>query len=230
MTRKKERAGPQGTAGQETDQECEGAAGLTAPAEAPPAPADRPAAGDAQPYSGSQDQLQKQLEEARQNAQENFSLLQRVAADYDNFKKFADRERADALLKERSSVMVELIDVMENLERAIEAGARELPAQSGLMKGLQMTVEGVRAFLEANAVRPIAAVGKKFDPALHEAVCFVSTPCKPEYTVAEEFRRGYTINGRVLRTSKVSVVSRPELPEANEKAGQAGQKKSDLEN
>jgi molecular chaperone GrpE len=98
------------------------------------------------------------------------------------------------------------------------------------MKGLRMTVEGVRAFLEANAVRPIAAVGMNFDPALHEAVCFVSAPGKPEDTVAEEFRRGYTINGRVLRTSKVSVVSRPEPPEAIEKAGQAGQNKGDLEN
>ena len=229
MARKKERAGPQGTEGQ-TDQECGGAAGLTVPAEAPPASADRPAAGAAPPPSGSPDQLQRQLEEARQKAQENFSLLQRVAADYDNFKKFAERERADALLKERSSVLVELIEVMENLERAIDTGARELPAQSGLMKGLRMTVEGVRAFLEANAVRPIAAIGKKFDPALHEAICFVSAPGKCEDTVAEEFRRGYTINGRVLRTSKVSVVSRPELPEAGEKAGQAGQKQGELKN
>jgi len=229
MTRKKERAGPQGTAGQ-TDQDIAVASGLTIPAEAPQAAADRPATGAAPPLSGPQDQLQKQLEEARQKAQENFSLLQRVAADYDNFKKFAERERTEALLKERCSVMVELIEVMENLERAIEAGAREMPAQGALMKGLQMTVEGVRAFLEANAVRPIAAVGKNFDPALHEAVCFVSAPGKPEDTVAEEFRRGYTINCRVLRTSKVSVVSRPEPPEACEKAGQAGQNKGDLEN
>jgi molecular chaperone GrpE len=230
MTKKKERAGPQETEGVEKGQDCAGAAGIPAAAEAATAAADGHDAGAAPPPSGSQDPLQKQLEEARQKAQENYSLLQRVAADYDNFKKFAERERTDALLKERCSVMVELIEVMENLERAIEAGAREVPAQSGLMKGLQMTVEGVRAFLEANAVRPIAAVGKSFDPALHEGVCFVSAPGKPEYTVAEEFRRGYTISGRVLRTSKVSVVSRPELPEASGNAARAGQNKGDLEN
>ena len=79
-------------------------------------------------------------------------------------------------------------------------------------------------------MRPIDAVGRPFDPALHEAVCFVPAPGKPEYTVAEEFRRGYTINGRVLRTSKVSVVSRPGPPAAEEKAPQAGHDKCDLEN
>jgi molecular chaperone GrpE len=67
--------------------------------------------------------------------------------------------------------------------------------------------------MECQGVRPIVAAGCKFDPQLHDAVYFISAPGKPEYTVAEELRRGYTINGKVLRTSKVSVVSRPELPE-----------------
>lgn len=159
------------------------------------------------------DPLRKQLEEARSKAQENFSLLQRLAADYDNYKKFAEREKGDAVLRERSLLLCEFIDVMENLERAIEAGKKELPAQSGLMKGLHMTFEGIRKFMECQGVRPIEAAGCKFDPQLHDAVYFISAPGKPEYTVAEELRRGYTINGKVLRTSKVSVVSRPELTE-----------------
>jgi len=157
--------------------------------------------------------LRTQLEEAQCKAQENLSLLHRVAADYDNYKKFAEREKGDAVLKERSILLCEFIDVMENLERAIEAGKKELPAQSGLMKGLQMTLEGIRKFMECQGVRPIEAAGRKFDPQLHDAVYFISAPGKPEYTVAEELGRGYTINGKVLRTSKVSVVSRPELPE-----------------
>lgn len=229
MTRKKERAGPPGTAGQETGQGCDGTPGPDVPAEAQAPAADLAAQTATRPHPGPQDQLQMQLEEARQKAQENFSLLQRVAADYDNFRKFSERERADAILKERSCLLAELIEVMENIERAIDAGAREMPAQSGMMKGLRMTLEGVRAILEASAVRPIEAVGKNFDPALHEAVCFVSAPGNAEYTVAEEFRRGYTINGRVLRTSKVSVVSRPEPPEPAENEGQAGHDKGDLE-
>jgi len=211
MARKREMAGPPEAAGVEKGA---GAAGALAAAQASEASsAARDGAVAQAEQAGAQDPLQKQLDEARQKAQENFSLLQRVAADYDNYKKFAERERMDALLKERSVAMCELIEVMENLERAIEAGKKELPAQSGLMKGLQMTLDGLRAFLECNSVRPIEAAGKSFDPQLHEAVYFVSAPGKPEYTVAEELRRGYTINGRVLRTSKVSVVSRPELPE-----------------
>jgi len=230
MSRKKDRAGPQQSGAEARSEGCEAAEGqspaaATAPAHAAVTGPGQPAALAAVP----QEQLQKQLDEARQNAQANIAILQRVAADFDNFKKFAERDKADAVIKERSSVLAGLIDIMENLERAVAAGAKELGAESGLMKGLRMTVEGMSSFLEANSVRPIVAVGQKFDPALHEAVCFVPAPGKPEYTVAEEFRRGYTINGRVLRTSKVSVVSRPEPPCTQEGAGQAGHDKGERE-
>lgn len=200
MTRKRDRAGSPGATGADKEANLpEGTAGGD---------------GGEQECGGKKgDDAAKQLEDAQRKAQENFSRLQRVAADYDNYRKFAEREKSDALLKERSILLCGFIDAMENLERAIEAGRKELPPESGLMKGLQMTLDGIRAFLEGNCVRPIAAVGSKFDPQLHEAVYFISVPGKPEYTVAEELRRGYTINGKVLRTSKVSVVSRPELPE-----------------
>lgn len=212
MARKKDRAGSPGASGGDKETVPEGdevpvdeqAAGNVAGEKAVVAAAEAP---------GPDDTLQKQLEQARCKAQENFSLLQRVAADYDNYKKFAEREKGDAVLKERSILLCEFIDVMENLERAIEAGKKELLAQSGLMKGLQMTLDGICKFLECQGVRPIEATGRKFDPQLHDAVYFISVPGKPEYTVAEELRRGYTINGKVLRTSKVSVVSRPELTE-----------------
>jgi molecular chaperone GrpE len=216
MARKRDRAGPPEEEGVEKGTGTEGTPPVAeAPGNSSAATDMQAALADA---ASARDPLQKLLDEARQKAQDNFSNLQRVAADYDNFKKFAERERSDALLRERSVVLCELIEVMENLERAMDAGKKELPAQSGLMKGLQMTLDGIRVFLECNSVRPIEAAGKSFDPQLHEAVYFVSAPGKPEYSVAEELRRGYTISGRVLRTSKVSVVSRPELPEMGKRS------------
>jgi molecular chaperone GrpE len=155
------------------------------------------------------DESCKKLAESQARADGNLALLQRVAADYENFKKFADRERAEAVLRERSAMLVDFIDSCENLERAIEAGCKELGPDSKLLKGLRLTLDLMKAVLDRAGVKPIAASGSQFDPTLHEAVYFVLDPSKPEYSIAEEIRRGYTLNGKVLRTSKVCVVTRP---------------------
>lgn len=172
-----------------------------------------PPEGDLASFRKELEEAQRKLAEAQSRADGNLALLQRVAADYENFKKFAERERAEAVLRERSAMLVDFIDSCENLERALEAGAKELPADGKLMRGLKMTLELMRSVLERAAVKPIEALGKSFDPSLHEAVYFTPDPSKPEYTIVEEVRRGYTLNGKVLRTSKVCVVTRP-APEA----------------
>jgi len=155
------------------------------------------------------DEMKKALAEAQAKADGNLALLQRVAADYENFKKFSERERAESVLRERSAMLLDFIDSCENLERALGAGAKELPADGKLMKGLRMTLELMRSVLDRAGVKPIEALGRNFDPSLHEAVYFTQDASKPEYSVAEELRRGYTLNGKVLRTSKVCVVTRP---------------------
>ena len=164
------------------------------------------------------DETKKALAEARSRADGNLALLQRVAADYDNFKKFAERERAEAVLRERSAMLLDLIDSYENLERAIEAGCKELGPDSKLLKGLRLTLELMKAALEKAGARPIAALGQKFDPSLHEAVYFVPDASRPEYSITEEVGRGYTLNGKVLRTSKVCVATRPAPEPAKDKA------------
>ncbi len=156
----------------------------------------------------------KLLAEARSRADGNLALLQRVAADYETYKKFSERERADAVLRERAAMLADYIDSYENLERALEAAAKELPADGKLMKGLYLTLDLMKSVLDRAGVKPIEALGKPFDPSLHEAVYFTHDASKPEYSVAEELRRGYTLNGKVLRTSKVCVVSRPALEPA----------------
>jgi len=194
-----------------------GSAGVTAePAPSPGGTAAAAPMKTAEDLRCELDEARKQLDGARKllaeeqsRADGNLALLQRVAADYENFKKFSERERAEAVLRERSAMLVDFIDSYENLERAIEAGCKELGPDSKLLKGLRLTLDLMKATLERAGVKPIEALGKKFDPTLHEAVYFVPDASKPEYSIAEELRRGYTLNGKVLRTSKVCVVTRP---------------------
>jgi len=190
-----------------------GPAGLTG--EEPPAPAEPVPVAPESAMEALQADLadaRKQLFEAQSRADGNLALLQRVAADYENFKKFSERERAEAVLRERSAMLSDYIDCVENLERALDAGAKELPPESKLMKGLRLTLDLMKAAVERAGVKPIPAAGCQFDPTLHEAVYFVPDKTKPEYSIAEELRRGYTLNGKVLRTSKVCVVTRPAPP------------------
>jgi molecular chaperone GrpE len=196
------------------------AAGQTVQPEPPTAPPETASPGRNGPELRAElDDACRKLSEAQSRADGNLALLQRVAADYENFKKFADRERAEAVLRERSAMLGDFIDSCENLERAIEAGCKELGPDSKLMKGLRMTLDLMKAALERAGVKPILALGQRFDPSLHEAVYFVQDASKPEYSVAEELRKGYTLNGKVLRTSKVCVVTRPATepaPDASE--------------
>ena len=190
-----------------TDAGPAGASGEELPAPVEPAPV-APEKG-LEALQAELTESRKQQAEAQSRADDNLALLQRVAADYENFKKFSERERAESVLRERSAMLAEYIDSTENLERALEAGAKELPADSKLLKGLKMTLDLMKAALERAGVKPITAAGCQFDPTLHEAVYFVSDKSRPEYSIAEELRRGYTLNGKVLRTSKVCVVTRP---------------------
>ena len=166
--------------------------------------------------------LRKELEEVRRRAEESLSSLQRVAADYENFKRFAERERSGAVERERARLLLSFIEVYENLERALEAGRGELGDGSALMRGLHMTLESARALLEREGVRDIEAIGAGFNPEFHEAVCFVPDTQHPEYTVVEEVRRGYTLNGRVLRPSKVTVATGARAGDARGGAAGAG--------
>jgi len=161
---------------------------------------------------GQLEALTRERDEARREAEDNLTKLQLVAADYDNFKKFSDRDKKEAVAKERASLLVQFICVLENMERALDAARKGLPPDSPLLKGLQMTLDGARDLLRREGVRPIESMGRKFDPGLHEAVCFMPDPVKPEYIIVEEVQRGYTLDGKVLRASKVSVVTRPAPP------------------
>jgi molecular chaperone GrpE len=158
------------------------------------------------------DALTRELAEAHRRADDNMSKLMLVAADYDNFKKFSDRDKHEAVANERSCLLVQFICVLENMERALDAGRKSLPPESPLMKGLQMTLDGARDLLKREGVQAIDTCGKKFDPALHDAVYFVPDTVKPEYVIVEEIQRGYTLEGKVLKASKVAVVTRPPAP------------------
>lgn len=172
--------------------------------------------------------LQEQIETLTREKDELFEKLQRVAADYDNYQKRAPKQIADSVAYEKKAILRSLLPSLDNFAHAL-ASAQNTEADDGSMnqsnsvvKGVQMVFEHMLDALKAHGLEQIQAVGRPFDPNFHEAVHLRAEDDKPDNVVLEEFQTGYTLNGQVVRPSKVIVNRLPaEDKEAVTETGQA---------
>jgi molecular chaperone GrpE len=148
------------------------------------------------------------LREKAARADEYHDRMLRTAADLENYKKRAERERLDLLKFGQEELMAELLGVIDNLERAL-AAVRTPADGKGLIDGVALIRRQFLSALARFGLQPIEALGKPFNPEFHEAVAQVETDGHPEGTVVEETLRGYTLNGRLLRPSVVAVAAPP---------------------
>jgi molecular chaperone GrpE len=136
----------------------------------------------------------------------------RMAADFDNFRKRQVKERADLVAYANESMVLDILPVLDNLERALSAvgGAKDLADHhAGVIKGVELTMRMFQQILSRNGVERLKAVGQKFDPHLHEAIAQVVTEEAEPETVVEEAEAGYSLNARVIRPAKVKVAKPP---------------------
>lgn len=143
----------------------------------------------------------------------------RIAAEFENWKRRARKEQDDAEAKVREAVLRDMLDVIDNLERAVgafdgSAGNKGAPAPDGaaVLKGVNLVLRLFQSKLERYNVKPIAARGEPFDPKIHEAISRVETADVPPGAVAVELQRGYRIGERLLRPAMVSVATAPAKP------------------
>jgi molecular chaperone GrpE len=150
--------------------------------------------------------IQAELAKAQAEAQEHYERFLRTAAELDNFRKRKDREVSDLRKYANQNLLKELLNVVDNLERAIGA-TQDADTTDGLVEGVDMTLKELLKIFENAGVRPIEAVDQPFDPNLHEAVMQEASDAVPENTVIRELQKGYQIHDRLLRPAMV-VVSR----------------------
>ena len=128
----------------------------------------------------------------------------RHAAEFDNFKKRTAKEREDLYAMSVCDTIEKLLPVKDNLERAVAAADE---SEGNLAEGVKMIVKQLDEVLTGIGVEPIKAVGETFDPELHNAVMHEENEEFGENTITEEFMRGYTCKGRVIRHSMVKVAN-----------------------
>jgi len=154
-------------------------------------------------------ELQKQLLEKTQEAEENYIRLLRLAADMENLKKRQEKERADLLLFANENLIKELLPVVDNLERALDHG-RQTEAPEAMLEGIDLVYQGFLKALGRFGVSPLESMGQQFDPAFHNAVMQEETTEFPDCTVIKELQKGYLLNQRLLRPAMVVVARNPQ--------------------
>jgi molecular chaperone GrpE len=181
---------------------AEGNANLKAAAPGPPAggPAAPAAPAEANPLEG-------QLEAARAEAAGYLDDLQRLKAEFDNYRKRIVKEQTGLVERASAGLLYRLLPVLDNFELAV-ASAEESREFDRMLKGIEMVFGELKEVLNAEGLSAIAARGQAFDPNYHEAALTVDGEDDGEPYVAEELRSGYTYKGRVLRPSMVKVARR----------------------
>jgi molecular chaperone GrpE len=150
-------------------------------------------------------QLQDQLAAANARADDNYNQFLRAVADLDNFKKRTERDLRKMLVDRRRILIERFLPVLDNLERALESDA----SGDALRGGIEQTLRGFKAVLQAEGVRAIDVEGKAFDPSVAEAIgTATASDGIAEDTVVEVSEKGYTIDGELLRPAKVIVAKR----------------------
>ena len=146
-----------------------------------------------------------ELKEEAGKAKEYWDRLLRFQADFENTRKRLEKEKQDFVKFANEGIIVELLYILDDLERAIELAESKHQDLAAFLKGVEMILAHLYETLKEHGVKPIEAEGKLFDPHLHEALMQTENKDVPEYTVVEELQKGYLLNDRVIRTSKVKV-------------------------
>jgi len=145
------------------------------------------------------------LQEEASKSKEYWDRILRLQADFENTRKRLEKEKQDFLKFANEEIVLELLNVLDDLERTVELAQSKHQDLAAFLKGVEMILAHLYELLKEHGVKPIEAQGKVFDPNLHEALMQVENKDVPEHTVLEELQKGYLLNDRMIRTAKVKV-------------------------
>lgn len=148
-------------------------------------------------------ELEIQLAQVRKEAADHWSKYLRERADFDNFRKRQDRLLVDRVQQQKKALFKQVLEVMDNVERALVY--QETMDKQELQQILRMLQWQMGEVLRAEGLSTVPTVGEIFNPYIHEAVEAVEGSDKPEGTILEELRKGYTLGEETLRPARVKV-------------------------
>jgi molecular chaperone GrpE len=164
--------------------------------------------GEASAVMNDLEALRTRAEAAEQKRDEYLDLVKRTQADFENYQKRAQREAVHERKYAHGSFAQDLLPALDNLERATSA-AKQAGEKGALVQGVSMVQSQLIDILKRQGITRIDALGKPFDPNLHQAVMQMPSADLPPGSVAQILEQGYLIHDRVLRPARVAVSTAP---------------------
>lgn len=161
------------------------------------------------------DNSEKELETIKKQLEQEKDRCLRLNAEFENQRKRLQKEKEEFVKYANEKLIIELIDIMESLERGLE-NAKGSKNNEKLIQGMELIYKQLKNVLEKNGLVAIKALGEKFDPYKHEAMMQTPSDDDEEDTILEEFARGYMLNNKVIRYSKVRVSKNKDTDNENE--------------
>jgi molecular chaperone GrpE len=148
-------------------------------------------------------ELEKELKQEHERAEDYLRRLQYLQAEFDNYRKRMEKEREEMSRAAADRLLVKLLEVFDELSIAVDV-AKKADDKEVIVPGLEMVLKKLKALMANEGLKPIEAVGKEFDPNLHETVEPLDT-ADVGGRITEEIRKGFTLRGKVIRSSLVKV-------------------------
>lgn len=142
----------------------------------------------------------KTIEEQAEKIDDYHSKLQRMQADFENYKKRSEKDRKENIRYANENLILKILDTYEDLKRALKSEKPE-----DLKEGVELIYKKLKDILEGEGLQEIRAEGEKFDTFKHEALMVEDNPDYDDGTVIEELGKGYTLDSKVIKYSKVKV-------------------------
>lgn len=167
------------------------------------------------------EELKRQLEEKEKEAAANYDKYLRAVAELENYKKRVSKEKADIIRYGKEDIIKDILPFMDSLDRALQHETGDVKA---FREGIALIQDQLLCCLKKHGVQRIEAAGKDFDPNFHEALMQMDSDQHEENKVISEMEKGYLLNGRLLRPSRVCVCKKApkeekEICEQNEDIG-----------
>lgn len=166
-------------------------------------------AAEAKPQGGREqeprpDSSEAELQKAKEQAQENQEKYLRLYAEFENFRKRAQKDKEEFSRYAHEQVIKELLPIMDDFERALSHAESAKDVKS-LVDGIKMVEKQMAGVLERFGLKSFTSLGEAFNPHVHEAMAHQNSSTYPPDTVMAEYRKGYNLNGKLLRPALVAV-------------------------
>jgi len=165
---------------------------------------DKPVEEDLEALRSELQSVREELRKAKESSEGSLNKLKYLMADFDNYRKQMERQATSKAETIRAELLLKFLNIRDDYLRALSV-AKQGKSEPVVIEGLEGILKNIDSLLASEGVREIETVGTPFDPNVHDAIAYSERDDVPDNTVTSEIRKGYILNGKVLRPSLVEI-------------------------